>query len=173
MPCSECEAKKDSLKVELIISLKPALTEAAEKLKGSDCRIFMAKTVSALGKGGQRTAERVLGWNRKTIRKGQNEIESGIHKDNFSGRGRRKAEDKLPDLLRDIREIVEPTSQADPTFRTVKIYTSVTASSVRERLVREKGYADAGLPTVRTVSNKLNILGYYPRKVAKVKPQKK
>lgn len=172
MLCSECEVKKDSLKIKLI-SLKSALTEAAEKLKGSDCRIFMAKTVSALGKGGQRIAEEVLGWNRKTIRKGQYEIENGIRKDNFSGRGRRKAEEKLPDLLRDIREIVEPTSQTDPTFRTVRIYSSVTASSVREGLVREKGYTDAELPTVRTISNKLNMLGYYPRKVAKVKPKKK
>lgn len=172
MPYSECEVKKDIKEVGLM-SLKSALTEAAEKLKGSDCRIFMAKIVRALVKGGQRTAEKVLGWNRKTIRKGQYEIENGIYRDNFSDRGRRKAEEKLPNLLRDIREIAEPTGQADPTFRTVRIYTSVTAASVRECLIREKGYTDAELPTVRTISNKLNISGYYPRKVAKVKPEKK
>lgn len=172
MPYSECEVKKDSKEVELTL-LKSALTEAAKKLKGSDCRIFMAKIVSSLGKGGQRKAEAVLGWNRKTIRKGQYEIENGIYRDNFSDRGRRKAEEKLPDLLRDIRDIVEPTGQTDPTFRTVKMYTSVTAVSVRECLIREKGYTSAELPTVRTISNKLNFLGYYPRKVAKVKPKKK
>ena len=172
MLCSECEVKKDSLKIRLI-SLKSALTEAAEKLRGSDCRIFMAKTVSAPGKGGQRIAEEVPGRNRKTIRKGQYEIGNGIRKDNFSGRGRRKAEEKLPDLLRDIRETVGPASQTYPTSGTVRIYSSVTASSVRECPVREKGYTDAGLPTVRTVSNKLNMSGYCPRKVAKVKPRKK
>src|SRR5258707_10151143 len=33
-------------------------------------RMFMARTVQALGESGQRLAERKLGWNRGTIRKG-------------------------------------------------------------------------------------------------------
>jgi hypothetical protein len=167
---SESEVKKD---IEVVLmSLKSVLTETAEKLKGCDCRIFMAKIVSALGKGGQRGAERIFGWNRKTIRKGTHEIGHGAIRDNFADRGRRKAEELLPNLLKDIREIVEPNSQADPTFRTMRLYTPVTAVSVRKFLISEKGYSDAELPTVRTISNKLNMLGYYPQKVAKAKPKK-
>ena len=41
-------------------------------------RIFLARTVKELGPGGQRRAERELGWNRVTIRKGTHELESGF-----------------------------------------------------------------------------------------------
>ena len=54
------------------------IKDAAAHLKGSRRRIFMAKTVNAFGKGGQRKLERVLNWSRKTIRKGQFELENGL-----------------------------------------------------------------------------------------------
>ncbi|MGA9351992.1 MAG: ISAzo13 family transposase [Anaerolineae bacterium] len=133
----------------------------------------MAKVVEALGTGGQRQAERELGWNRGTIRKGQGELENGPISDNLSARGRKKAEDHLPNLLEDIQAIVEPTSQADPTFRTTQLYTPLTAEEVRRRLVDDKGYADEELPTRRTISTKLNGLDFHPQKVAKSKPSKK
>ena len=38
----------------------------------------MAQTVKEMGKGGQRRAEKELGWNRDLIRKGKRELESGI-----------------------------------------------------------------------------------------------
>jgi len=37
----------------------------------------------------------------------------------------------------------------------------------------QKGYTDDTLPTVQTLTSKLNALGYYPKKVAKSQPQKK
>ena len=64
--------------MELVEDVKELLVETAKSLKGSACRLFMARTVRALGKGGQRLAERELGWNRGTIRKGQHELEQGI-----------------------------------------------------------------------------------------------
>lgn len=75
MPYSECEVKKDSKKVELM-SLTPALTEAAEKLEGSDCRIFMAKIVRALGKGGQR--KRCWGGTVKRSVRGNMRLKTGL-----------------------------------------------------------------------------------------------
>jgi hypothetical protein len=42
----------------------------AGTLERSDRRCFMAKVVNIIGRGGQRFAESVLGWNRCTIRKG-------------------------------------------------------------------------------------------------------
>lgn len=64
--------------MELTAELKDIFTETANILEGSDRRIFMAKVVKMLGKGGQRYAERELEWNRRTIRKGTRELESGI-----------------------------------------------------------------------------------------------
>ena len=150
-----------------------ALKYANDNLKGSVRRTFMAKTVNAFGEGGQRWAERELGWNRGTIRKGQQELEEGPVTDHFSARGRKKAEEHWPNLLNDIEAIVEPTSQTDPTFKTTQLYTPLTAKEVRQRLIDEKGYIDEALPTRRTINTKLNDLDFHPQKVAKSKPKKK
>ena len=69
----------------------------------------MAEVVAALGRGGQRLAESILGWNRKTIRKGALEIATGQPiQDRFQDRGRKKVQEHLPLLLGHIRPIVEP-----------------------------------------------------------------
>jgi hypothetical protein len=155
-------------------ALKAALNEAKDKLKSSDRRQFMAKIVLSLGPGGQRRAQRELGWNRNTILKGTKELNSGIVCiDNFSARGRRRSEDHLPHLLEDIKAIVEPVSQVDPTFRTDQTYCPLTAGEVRRRLIEEKNYSDQKLPKERTIRSKLNQLGFKPQKVAKSKPKKK
>jgi hypothetical protein len=134
----------------------------------------MARTVKELGDGGQRRAERELGWSRVTIRKGTRELASGspIH-DNFAARGRKRAEAHLPKLLTDITAIVDRQSQTDPQFRTTRLYTRLSAAEVRRQLIAQKGYTDAALPTAETIGTKLNALGYYPKKVAKTQPQKK
>ncbi len=76
--------------MELVEEGKELLRETEKALKGSARRLFMARTVRALGEGGQRLAERELGWNRGTIRKGQHELEQGIVCiDAFSSRGRK------------------------------------------------------------------------------------
>lgn len=49
--------------MELTDTLKSLFIDTAATLKGSDCRLFMARTVKELGvPGGQRQAERELGW---------------------------------------------------------------------------------------------------------------
>ena len=149
------------------------LINTAEKFENWERRIFMAEVVNALGPGGQREAERELGWNRVTIRKGLEELESGIIIDNRSATGRKKAEEHLPDLMNDIKDIVEPHSQADPTFRTTQLYISLTSGGVRQLLIEEKGYSNEELPTERTIANKLNELNYRPQKVTKSIPIKK
>src|SRR5919205_2748354 len=160
--------------MDLSDSLKSLFIETAKSLKGSARRLFMARTVKELGPGGQRRAEQQLGWNRETIRKGMHELQRGvICLDNFAGRGRKRAEDHLPNLLTDIAAIVDSQSQADPQFRSQRLYTRLDAAEVRRQLIAQKGYTDAELPTVQTLTTKLNALGYYPQKVAKSEPQKK
>ena len=160
--------------MELTDSVKTMLIETAKSLKGSARRRFMARTVRELGRGGQQRAARQLGWGRMTIRKGMRELDSGVVcMDAFALRGRKRAEDHLPNLLTDIKAIVDSQSQTDPQFRTNRLYTRLTAAEVRRQLIAQKGYSDADLPTAETIGTKLNDLGYYPTKVAKSQPQKK
>ena len=134
----------------------------------------MAQIVIALGRGGQRRAMRELGWNRNVIIKGIKELKSGLRCiDDYSSRGRKPSEQHLPNLLDDIKAIVEPVSQVDPTFRTDQNYCPLTAGEVRRRLIDEKNYIDEELPKERTIRSKLNELGFKPQKVAKSKPLKK
>ncbi len=160
--------------MQLAAALKALLNEAAQGLTGSARRVFMARTVKELGPGGQRRAERELGWSRATIRKGARELASGFAiVDAFALRGRKRAEDHLPDLLADIVALVDGQSQADPQFRTNRLYTRLTAAEVRRQLIARKGYTDDELPTVQRIGAKLNALGYHPTKVAKTRPQKR
>ena len=160
--------------MELTETRKAWLIETAKALKGYERRRFMARTVQELGAGGQRRAERELGWNRQTIRKAIREMESGLRcLDAVALRRRKPAEERLPTLLDDITAIVDGQSQADPSFRTKRLYTRLTAGEVRHQLIKQHGYTDDELPTERTISTKLRDLGYYPIKVAKSQPQKR
>ena len=159
--------------MELTKSRKTCLIETAKALRGNERRVFMARTVRELESGGQRMAERELGWNRGTIRKGEHELESGIaYKDNFSARGRRPSEVHMPNLLSDIRDIVDSQSQTDPQFRNKRLYCRLSAGEVRRQLMVQKGYSDDELPSAQTINSKMNKLGYYAKKVAKSQPQK-
>src|SRR6266849_10634972 len=129
--------------MELRAEVKELLRETEKALKGSARRLFMARTVRALGEGGQRLAERELGWNRGTMRKGQHELEQGIVCiDAYTLRGRKWSEAHLPNLLSDITAIVDGQSQADPQFRTARLYTRLTAAEVRRQLLGKFGYTD-------------------------------
>jgi Rhodopirellula transposase DDE domain len=151
----------------------PVLIDTAKALKGSQKRLFMARTVKAMGRGGQRWAEEHLGWSRVTIRKGMRELHSGmICLDAFSARGRRPVEGRLPRLLDDIKDIADGQSQADPRFQTDRLFTRISAAEVRRQLINRKGYTDAEWPTQQTINTKLNRLGYRLTRVAKCRPQK-
>jgi hypothetical protein len=152
----------------------PVLIDTAKTLKGSQRRLFMAKTVAAMGRGGQTWAEAHLGWNRETIRKGMHELRTGMTcVDAFHCRRRKPAEEHLPRLLEDIRAIADGQSQADPKFQTKRLFTRISAKEVRSQLIATKGYTDAELPTQQTINKKLNLLGFRLTKVAKSRPQKK
>lgn len=162
------------MSIVLTDSIKKLLTETAFQLKGVAKRKFMAQTVVNLGFGGQRLAEQELGWNRYSIRKGIKELKTGIICiDNYSARGRYKAEEHLPNLLEDIKKIVDSQSQTDPSFKSQRLYTRLSATEVRKQLIEKWSYSDKDLPTSETIRVKLNDLGYKLKRVAKIKPQKK
>lgn len=165
---------RDGIRMKLSDDLIDLYAHTAKDLKGSDRRIFMARVVKSLGKGGQRYAESELKWNRDVIRKGTHELESGIRCcDNFSARGRKSIEEHLPNLLDDIQTLVEDQSQTDPTFHTTRLYTRLTTAEVRRQLIKQKGYTDSELPTEEVIRQKLHKLDYRLRAVQKSRPKKK
>ena len=143
--------------MELSKDWKKIIIETGQELKGYARRIFQAKIVKVLGKGGQRKAEKELGWNRGTIRKGQAEMKGNFaYLDNFRLRGRKAAEYHLPNLLKDIEAIAEAASQTDPTFQTTQLYIRLSAAEVRKQLIEQKKYSDEELPGEDTIAHKLN-----------------
>lgn len=123
--------------------------------------------------GKARVAEAVFGWSRSSVSVGINEFRCGmVCLNDVSGRRKPKAEEKHPGLLADIRQLLEPSSQAEPRLRTTLLYTNMTAQAVYEALVAN-GWSEESLPTVRTISNILNRHEYRLRTVAKTKVQKK
>ena len=159
--------------MELNQDFKETLNETQGHLKGYQRRHFMAKIVETVFGGKPSHAERELGWNRKTLRKALAELKGEYcYIDHYQARGRKKSEAHLPNLLADLRAIVDSQSQTDPTFRTNRLYTRLSAAAVRQQLIEQKGYGDDELPCAATISSKLNQLGYHLRAVQKSRPQK-
>jgi hypothetical protein len=160
--------------MELTDSVTSLFIDTAKSLKGSARRSYMARTVRALGPGGQRRAARALGWSRVTIRNGTHELASGgTGLEAFSARGRQRADGHLPHLLTDLTAIVDSPSQAAPPFRTTRLYTRLSAAAVRQPLMAHTGYTDEALPTVAPMTTQRTALGSYPKQVAKSQPQNK
>ncbi|UOA07028.1 hypothetical protein [Methylobacter sp. S3L5C] len=77
-------------------------------------------------------AEQAIGWDRKTIALGLNELRTGIFCANdFKPRGNKKTEVKNPQMEIDIIALAEPQSQTDPKFQTLFKYTRITAKGMR------------------------------------------
>lgn len=155
--------------------LKRLLRETARSLTGYARRQFMARTVQEVFEGVAYRAARELGWNRETVSKGLHELKSGVQC--VDGRrgltGRKPAEAHLPNLLKDIRDLVDSQSQTDTHFRTHRLYTRMSVAEVRRQLHEKKGYQDQELPSEETLRCKLNLLGYHPVRVQKTQVKKR
>ena len=122
--------------MELVEEVKELLLQTAKALKGSEKRLFMARTVRALGKGGKTMAQRELGWNRRTIRKGEHELESGScawMPSRYGGESAVKS--TCPTYSRISQpswmDKVKPIHNAS----TNRLYTRLTATEVRRQLI--------------------------------------
>jgi Rhodopirellula transposase DDE domain len=148
---------------------KEMYIETAKQFKGHARRLYMARVVKALGAGGAWLASQEFGWDRNTIRKGTRELERGfICYDNYTARGRQRAEERLPELLNDLRAIAEQHSQTDPKFQSTRLYLRLSAASVHQQLIEQKGYAEEELPSAEVIRQRLNELGYHLKRVKKV-----
>ena len=79
------------------------LSSGARRLTGYQRRLFQAEVARELCGGSARLAERRFGWGRDTVEKGLHESRHGVRcLENFAARGRRRSEDKDPQLAADI-----------------------------------------------------------------------
>lgn len=149
------------------------LRRGAQLLTGHQRRLFMAEVAEELCGGSARRAERRFGWGRETVDKGLHERRQGIRcLENFAARGRPRWEDRHVQLASDIRELVEPRTQADPELKSSRRYTNWSAAEVLAAL-RTKGYAAEALPSERTMRDILNRMGYRLKRIQKGKPLQK
>lgn len=132
-------------------------------------RSAMGDVVVSRLDGNPRTAENLLGWNRKTTALGINEFRTKIICVNdISNRRKPRSEEKNPELLADILKIVEPGNPDGLRLKPTPLYTNMTASMVYKKLLK-KGWTEKSLPTLRTISNILNRQGYKLRTRLKIK----
>lgn len=145
--------------------------DAAKKLTGHRKREFVAQVTEDYFGGSARKAETVLGWCRHSVQLGLHERRTAIVcLDNYQARGRHKSEEILPNLEIDIRALVDAQAQADPKFQSTFLYTRISARTIREALVRERGYDESQLPTRQTIGEILNRMGYRLKKHKKRNP---
>jgi hypothetical protein len=149
------------------------LQSGAKRLTGHQRRLFQAEVCLKLCGGNARQAERRFGWGRQNVTKGIHEYQSGLRcVENFAARGRRRTEDLKPELAQDIRAIVGPKSYTDPTLKSSRRYSTLSANEVREALLG-KGYGEKDLPKERSMRDILNRMNFRLKRIRKGKPLKK
>jgi hypothetical protein len=157
-----------------INDVKHIFNELFDELTGGAKRRAAAVLAKEYGAGGQSYVAKEFNISRDTIRKGTIEIETGEEiEDKFKERGRESTLEKMPQLEGQIHEILASQSQIDPKFQTERLYTKLTASEIRNQLIKRYGYKDEDLPTERTFNTIVNDLGYGLKTVMKTKPVKK
>jgi Rhodopirellula transposase DDE domain len=158
----ECTGPFDSL-----------IRSGARRLTGFQRRAFQAEVAVELCSGNARLAERRFGWGRETVEKGLHERRTGLRcLEDFVARGRRRVEDKDPRLAADIRAICEPHSYADPSLKSSRRYTNLSAAEVLGALIA-RGHDEADLPAERTMRTILNRMNYRLKRIRKGRPLKK
>ncbi|MGL5749675.1 MAG: ISAzo13 family transposase, partial [Paraclostridium sp.] len=132
----------------------------------------IASIVNQLEKVNLSKLSKILGVSRTTIRKAISEYKNDSFNHRVCDRGRKSTIAKLPNIEKDIADIVNSQSQTDPTFNSTRIYTRLTVSKIREKLIA-MDYCDNDLPSNETIRKIVNLLGFTLRKVRKTQPIKK
>src|SRR5499427_4730819 len=116
-------AKNMSQRKAAEVAIQERFARLNDSLTERSRRLFAASEALAFGFGGVAAVTRATGMSSATIRKGIQEsraIESGrleplaTTRSRRAGGGRKKATDKDPTLLTDLKELVESTTRGDP-----------------------------------------------------------
>jgi len=132
------------------------LVLAAKQVNGRQKRIFIAAVCEKLCDGSARKTEERFGWGREAIAKGMLERNSEPEEEVRLPRGGVKpGEVRNPQLVIDIRLIVEPHAHSDLELKSTRLYTNFSAAEVRGAL-SNMGYTNDRLPSERTLSRGKN-----------------
>jgi hypothetical protein len=147
---------------------------AASRMSGFQRRGFMAEMSLKYCDGSPRLTESVFGWSRDTVETGLGEKRTGILCIGFQSSrcGNKPWEEKHPGMAEFLCKIAEDQSQQDPTFQSSMAFTRLTTQSALNALV-EARFSGSDLPSLSSMAEILNRLGYRLRKVVKAKPLKK
>ena len=144
---------------------------AARQMTGQKRRLFLAEMTHKYCQGNARQAESVFGWGRQTIETGLGELRTGLacigSPASFCGNTR--WEEKYPQAAKALIELAESHSQQDPSFQTTIAYTRLTAQQALDSL-QQQGFRP--FPSLSSMKEILNRLGFRLRKVLKARPQK-
>ncbi|SJM91256.1 hypothetical protein CRENPOLYSF2_2140003 [Crenothrix polyspora] len=147
---------------------------AASRMSGCQRRGFMAEMSLKYCSGSPRLTESIFGWSRDTVETGLGEKRTGILCIGFQSSrcGNKAWEEKHPEMAEFLCKIAEDQSQQDPTFQSSVAFTRLTGQSALNALA-EAGFNKDDLPSLSSMVEILNRLGYRLRKVVKAKPLKK
>jgi len=135
----------------MVLRILPTLNEA-------QARWFVAKEALALGRGGITYMHELTGMSRPTIMRGRKELESTkklavSERIRAAGGGRRRIEERDPELQRALERIMEETTAGDP-MSAIR-WTCKSTTRIAEELTKQ-GHAISQ----RSVHRKLCELGY-------------
>jgi Rhodopirellula transposase DDE domain len=147
---------------------------AAAQMTGATRRAFQAEMTEQYCAGTPRHAARMCGGGRETVEVGLAERRTGVTGMGAQSafRGRKRWEDRHPQAAAALRSLAEAQAQQDPTLRTARAYTRLTAKAAVAAL-RAQGVPKKHVPAPSTMATILNRLGFRLRKVLKAQPQKK
>lgn len=137
------------------LKLKDSLTERAR-------RLFVASEAMAVGHGGIAAASRATGMAQSVIGNGIKEIRAqegsdtvplDVTRSRRPGAGRKRATEKDPTLLPDLKALVESTTRGDP--ESPLLWTARSQRNLVEAL-KNQGHT----VSMRTVANLLKEIGY-------------
>src|SRR3989442_9197331 len=121
---------------------------AASKMTGAARRAFQAEMTLKYCRGSARLAETILGWSREAVEVGLAEHRTGIRclgaQSAFSGR--KRWEEHAPEAAEALPQLAAAHAQHDPTCRTTRAYTRLTAKAAGEAL-RAQGVSAEHLPS--------------------------
>jgi hypothetical protein len=166
-------SENEAIAVPLSASQIEDLRLASSKMTGVERRSFQAAMALKYCGGNARQAERVFGWGRDTVQLGLHEQRTGVSCLGAQAAfcGSRLWEEQYPEAAQALWALAEGHGQQDPTFRTLRSYTRLTAAEALKQL-RAQGFPEEQLPSPSTMAEVLNRNGYRLRKVLKAKPQK-
>lgn len=84
-------------------------------------------------------------------------------------RGRKKVEDKFPEIKNQIRDILNNYEYTDSHFKTETLFVDLSLQNLRNELIHKYGYTEKTCPCRSTLLRTLNDLGYKIQKVKKTK----